>query len=325
MIYHQNEKLGSQALFRAPRPFRLVLSRLETRTTSTTSVHGISRKSHGMRLLLPQAATMWQQASSRLALKLVSFRVLARPFAPIVATVPHVKHLHDHTKKPDSALDKKFKNSPADDGLELEARSPTAGPESASEHAASKALGDDAETPAVQKDKKRVSDAQRAANIANAKKSVEQQRAAGFPNLQKGWDSLRAAGFPNLKRANEINKANGFPNLKKGRELAKATGYVRLAQSYHAELIRNIEAANKRKLAEDPTFIPLQLPDLASRPRVNYSKRPGSIPCPEPGCGTKLATEQSLAYHIRRMHSGYSEETPHKCKATFITRRRFRL
>jgi hypothetical protein len=267
-----------------------------------------------MRLLLPQAATMWQQASSRLALNLVPFRVLARPFAPIVATVPHVKHLHDDTKKPDSALDKKFKNSPADDGLELEARSPTAGPESASEHAASKALGDDAETPAVQKDKKRVSDAQRAANIANAKKSVEQQRAAGFPNLQKGWDSLRAAGFPNLKRANEINKANGFPNLKKGRELAKATGYVRLAQSYHAELIRNIEAANKRKLAEDPTFIPLPLPNLASRPRVNYSKRPGSIPCPEPGCGTKLATEQSLAIHIRRMHSGYSEETPHKCK-----------
>ena len=28
----------------------------------------------------------------------------------------------------------------------------------------------------------------------------------------------------------------------------------------------------------------------------------------------RLANEKTLAIHIRRMHGGYSEKTPHKCK-----------
>ena len=338
---------------------------------------------------------MWQRAFPRLALNLVPFRVLARPVAPISTTVPHVKHLHDDTKKPDPALDKDVRGSPADNQVEVGTQNSSADSES---------LGEIARPTTVQKGKKPRSDAQRAASIAFAKKLNEAQRAAGFPNLKKIWEAQRAAGFPNLKKAqeaqraadfpnlkkayeslraadfpnlkkahelqraadfpnlrkaHEAQRAAGFPNLKKAKEAQRAAGFPSLKKAqeaqraagfpslkksweaqraagfpvfkeYHAEqgplgypmirkarfdeLLRDIEAANKRKLAEDPAFVPSPLPDLESMPRNAYPKHTGTIPCPEPGCKSKLANERTLATHIRMMHSRCSIDTPHKCK-----------
>jgi hypothetical protein len=137
---------------------------------------------------------MWQQVSSRFALKLVSLRVLARTFAPILTTIPHIKHLHDDTKKPMPALEKEFRGSPADDNLKLEAQNVVADSESDLEHAGPGAPKDDAGTTATQKREKWRSDAQRAADLANLAKAREAQRVAGYLNLQKGWELQRAAG-----------------------------------------------------------------------------------------------------------------------------------
>lgn len=159
-----------------------------------------------------------------------------------------------------------------------------------------------------------MSDAQRAASIVNLQQSWETQRATGFPNLQKRWEAQRADGFHNFKKAVEVQRASGWPSLRKYHAEQAAVGYKDTLKREHAKLLRDIEAANKRKLEEDPTFKPLPLPDFESRPRVDYPKRRGTIPCTEPGCALKFATEQSLAIHIRRMHGGYSAKTPHKCK-----------
>ncbi|KAM0710640.1 hypothetical protein Q7P35_001378 [Cladosporium inversicolor] len=97
--------------------------------------------------LLPRAVAIWQQASPRFALNLVPFRLLARPIAPISTTFPHIKCLHDDAeKKPDSALEQVAEDSPDDDQVKLEAENSAADSKSAPEHAALKALGDDAET-----------------------------------------------------------------------------------------------------------------------------------------------------------------------------------
>lgn len=176
---------------------------------------------------------------------------------------------------------------------------------------------------------KQALEASRAAGFPGAKQSLKNQRAAGFPNAKKGLESQRAAGFPNLKKVAEIMRAAGFPSLKKAVEEQRASGwadqkkyhaeqqvscYLELRSRRHAELLRDIESANQRKLAADPTFIPPPLPDLDSRPRVNYRRRLGTIPCPEPGCNSKLSNERTLAIHIQKMHSCYSIETPHKCE-----------
>jgi hypothetical protein len=184
----------------------------------------------------------------------------------------------------------------------------------------------------------------RAMGFPNSKKGAESQRAAGFPNLQKGWNLQRAAGFPNMGKGRETQRTMGFPNLKKAveneraagfphvRKISeaqrasgwadlekyhaeqKALGYADLRKKRHSRLLHDIEAANKRKLAEDPTFIPEPLPDLELMPHTPYSKRFGDISCPEPGCEVKLLNERSLATHVLRMHNRYSTDTPYKCK-----------
>lgn len=279
--------------------------------------------------LLPRTATMWQQASSRLALKLVPFRVLARTFAPISTTIPYIKHLHDDTKKPDPDRESKIEDLPADDKLELKAQGLAADFESNLEHAAPEVPEDNAENTAIQKGKKRVSDALRAARLVNLAKGFETQRAAGYPNLQKAREAQRAAGFPNLKKYREAQRAAGYPHAKRNFEARRASlragheryyeeqsalGHEEYRKRRHAKLLLDIEAANKRKLAEDPTFIPNPLPDLESLPRTSYPARVGTVPCPEPGCDAKLFNERTLASHVLRMHSRYSIDTPHKCK-----------
>lgn len=244
---------------------------------------------------------MWQHASSQLALNLVPCRILARPFAPISATILHIKHLHDDTKKPDPALENEFKDSPADVKLKLEAQNSAADSESASEEAGLEALGNDVEITAPQKGGKLISDARRVARNANHQKYLDEQRAAGFPILKRLREAQRASGWAPQKKYDAEQRAIGYPNLRKSR---------------HAKLLRDIEAANRRKLAEDPTFVPSPLPDFESMPRIAHRKYLATVPCPEPGCKQKLSNERTLALHILNKHtySRYSIDTPHKCK-----------
>ena len=132
-----------------------------------------------------------------------------------------------------------------------------------------------------------MSDIQRAAGIVNLKKKRgwETQRATGFPNLQKSWEAQRADGFHNFKKVVEQQLASGWPRLKNYDAKQLAVGYEDILKRKHAKLLCDIEAANKRKLEADPTFKPLPLPDFEFRPRVDYPKRQGTIPCTEPGCG----------------------------------------
>ena len=274
---------------------------------------------------------MWQHASSRLALNLVPYRLLARPFAPISTTILHIKHLHDDKKKPVPNLAKELKDLPADDQLKLGGQIPAADSKSAPEQAGLESLGNDVETTAVQKGKKLIFDAQRTASYANLQRGRETQRAAGYPALRRGRETQRSNGFPALHRGRETQRANGILVL--GLETQRAAGFpilkeFREAQQYHAEqradlgksrhsnLLRDIEAVNKRKLAEDPTFVPSPLPGFESMSRIVHRKYSRTIPCPEPGCKSKLSNERTLATHILRKHtySRYSIDTPHKCK-----------
>lgn len=268
---------------------------------------------------LPQlAATLWQRASSRAVLPLVSVpvRVLIRPFAPNSTTVSHVKYLHNETKQPDPALKQEPEDSAADDKPNLEARNIRAVSESVFNEVGPEVHQDEIHTATVRRRRPR-SEAQTTASRANIKTLNERLRAAGFPNLIKSVETQRAAGFPNLRKGpDEDERAAGFPALKKAREIIEASDWIDMRKTKHAQLVRDIEAANLRKLAEDPNFVPLPLPDLESRPRVDYRKPVGTIPCPRPGCKKKLRSEQSLKVHLNRMHGGYSAETPYKCRDT---------
>jgi hypothetical protein len=153
-------------------------------------------------------------------------------------------------------------------------------------------------------------------SVAAREKRNEEQRALGWPNLkaasEKVLEEQRAASFPNLQEAREIERAKGFPVSKANREELRASDYREAREAYRVELLRDIEATNERKLAVDPTFKPLPIPNLMSKPRREQTR--GHIPCPEPGCERMFKHEKSLKEHMRRYHGGYSKETPHKCK-----------
>jgi hypothetical protein len=142
--------------------------------------------------------------------------------------------------------------------------------------------------------------------VAGRKRLVEEQRALGFR-------SLKAAHLAGEKYIEE-QRALGFPLLKIASEKQWASGYREVRERCRAQLLRDIEAANQRKLAEDPTFEPPPpLPDLPDRASAN--PRLGYQVCPRPGCHARCKNEATMEIHIRKMHEGgYSEETPHKCK-----------
>jgi hypothetical protein len=158
---------------------------------------------------------------------------------------------------------------------------------------------------------------QRALGWPIFEKRNEEQRALGWPTLkaasEKSLEKQRAAGFPNLREAREAQRAEGFPHLKANYEKLRASDWRQMREVYRINLLRDIEAANERKLAADPNFKPLPIPDLMSKPRRETS-RVGDIPCPEPGCKRMLKHQKSLKEHMRRYHGGYSKETPFKCE-----------
>jgi hypothetical protein len=116
-------------------------------------------------------------------------------------------------------------------------------------------------------------------------------------------EEQRAAGFPILKEARKLNlpalRAAGWPN-------AQASKAARAAR-----LLRDVQAANMRKLAKDPTYVPQ--PRLEPIPRREQSCVP-TIPCPKSGCQKLYKNERSLKYHLHRDDPSFSAETPYKCE-----------
>jgi hypothetical protein len=236
------------------------------------------------------AATMWQ-TSSRALLDLVSVRgfKLASKFAPF----SQVKYLHDSAKQPDAVV--KSEHLPTVDKTKSTLDTKIAVEEPG--------LAKDKDKPATP----RYSKGKYPNQIAALGKRIEVQRALGFPNLQ---------GHPAQKKYIEDQRAAGFPILEKASEVLRASGYRGFREGKRAALLRDIEAANKRKLAEDPTYKPPPLPDfdINSGPKAKTS-RAGYMKCPRPGCPSRCKDETTMKIHLRRMHNeGYSEETPYKCE-----------
>jgi hypothetical protein len=251
MVFHQNK--GARILSPLPRAWPVsscLLSSPESLNQhQPTSVDGIFATLPGMRLLL-RTATVWPQASSRLPLNLVPFCLLARPFALVSTIIPHIKHLHDDTKKPGSALGKELKGSHAHDKLELEAKDLAANSESNLEYTAPEAPEDNAESTAIQKGKKWEYDPQRAARLANLAEGFEAQRAAGFPNLQRARETQRAAGFPILQKVWEAQRVANSPNLQKARSVQRAQGFPHLKKAVEEQRAANFPRSQKQWAAQ---------------------------------------------------------------------------
>jgi hypothetical protein len=265
---------------------------------------------------------MWQ-TSSRAAclLNLVSAYRLIRPFASSkLVPFPQVKYLHDDAVAKSGSEE----DSSAVDQPKLEARSDTLDAKSTKEEPDS-ARDEGAATPRYAPGyhpnsvatREKLHKEQRVLGWPIFEKRNEEQRALGWPTLkaasEKSLEKQRAAGFPNLREARETQRAEGFTHLKANHAKLRASDWRQLREVYRINLLRDIEAANERKLAADPNFKPLPIPDLMSKPRRETS-RVGNIPCPEPGCKRMLKHEKSLKEHMRRYHGGYSKETPHKCE-----------
>jgi hypothetical protein len=297
------------------------------------------------------AATMWLQTSSRTVLNLASTRRLIQPFASQFAPFSQAKHLHQSDAVVKSESEECFTvNQPKleaqNENLDAKSTKEESGlPEDKDDHTATATprytRGQHPNSIAA---RKKYQEEQRALGwpiatshpncVAARKKFQEEQRALGWPLLRTNPNVIagrkrmaeeqRALGFPRLKAATlagekytEEQRAIGFPMLKIAVEKQRASGYREVREKHRANLLRDIEAANKRKLAEDPTFRapPLPLPDLQVEPPIR--SRRGYMICPRPGCNARLKNETTLKIHLRRMHDGgYSEETPHKCKLT---------
>jgi hypothetical protein len=182
-------------------------------------------------------------------------------------------------------------------------------------------LAKDKDTPATS----RYTSGKHPNQIAALKKHNEEQRALGWPNLKKAQaraaEEQRALGWPSLKASNNLahmkhmedQRAAGFPNLKNAFEKLRASGYRGMRESSRAALLRDMEAVNKRKLAEDPTYEPPPLPEIHIEPQT--PRRVGYLVCPRPGCRARCKDETNIKDHIRRIHDGgYSLETPYKCE-----------
>jgi hypothetical protein len=273
---------------------------------------------------LPQAATIWQ-TPSRAVLNLVSACGLIRPLASLkLVSFPQAKYLHNDAV----VKSKSEEGSSAVDQPKPEVQNDTLHAKFTKEELD---LANDKDTATP-----RYAPGQHPNSVAAREKRMEEQRALGWPTLKAarekmhekqralGWPQLkaaseksfeeqRAAGFPNLREARKTQRAEGFPQLKLNQEKLRATDWRALREVHRVNLLRDIEAADARKLAADPNFKPLLIPDLMSKPR-RETWRAGNIPCPEPGCERMLKHEKSLKEHMRRYHGGYSIETPHKCK-----------
>jgi hypothetical protein len=177
---------------------------------------------------------------------------------------------------------------------------------------------------------------QRAEGFPGLKKGLETQRAQGFPGLKKGLETQRAAGFPQLATNREAQRANGYegtkkalavrhdlerskgwPVLKRASEIGRPAAFAALREYdkkrqrvHYDKLQAEVEATNKRKAADDPSFEPP--PHKEFEQRVVVKKR-GHIPCQIPGCKSKLSNENTMKSHLSLHHGLWSAEAPFKC------------
>lgn len=143
--------------------------------------------------------------------------------------------------------------------------------------------------------------------------NVQNHDASENPGLEKDQIEKRTVATREPKILSE-RKPNQVQIMKAYHEKARSEGYRNLAEYNHAVVVRDIEAANRRKLAEDPTYEPLPLPDMASRPPP-VKRRKASVRCHDPACHSKrFLNETTLRVHLRRCHGARLEETPYKCK-----------
>lgn len=237
-------------------------------------------------------------------------RGLIRPVRSKLSQVPYARYLHD-TKDRDSTL----QGSSEDNHAPAQHSPESPDVHSKNErHSESSDVKQDVHPHAAKWSPREPTEAQRIARLAILEKGrrasmTEAHLAAVRAGFEKHRDEQRALGYPQLREAGkaslESQRALGFPNMQKARK--------RSSEVVHAQLVRDIEVANQRKLKEDPTFVPTPLP-VYSGPRTYPPRAKGKIPCSEPGCKSLLLSERSLEAHVRTKHSSYSAKTPHKCK-----------
>lgn len=133
---------------------------------------------------------------------------------------------------------------------------------------------------------------------------------------RKGHATQAANGFPQLVALHVVERELGWPTLNRGRETQRAGNWAGLRKTVEnrvaaqrKQLQEDVEATNKRKREEDPTFEPPVL--RGPQPTTQWVNKSAEVKCPK--CPKKL-TEGGLKRHMTIAHSAYSPETPYKCK-----------
>lgn len=261
---------------------------------------------------------MWLHTFCAPVLPLVTLSGLIRPFAPKLPPRSCVKYLHDDTKQPGAAhFKRELKFSPALEALVRKPQDRYVDTQTASERpgperdqiqepsvAARNSKGKRAQPPALGELTRKAQDTHL---------NVQNQDASEKSGLEKDQIEKHTVATREPKILSE-RKPNQAQTMKAYHEKARSEGYRSLAEYNHATLVRDIEAANRRKLAEDPTYEPLPLPDMECR-SPTVKRRKASIRCPDPACHSKrFLDERTLEDHPRRCHGAPREKTLYKCK-----------
>jgi hypothetical protein len=130
----------------------------------------------------------------------------------------------------------------------------------------------------------------------------------------KGRESQAVHSFPQLLALHAAERPMGWPTLNRGRETQRAGDWAGLRQTvvnrinkYQDELMAAIEATNKRKQEEDPSFVP---PPVKRPTAPKYTHTKTTTKCTL--CKAKL-TEGGVAQHIGSAHGIWGEDRPFKC------------
>jgi hypothetical protein len=172
-------------------------------------------------------------------------------------------------------------------------------------------LDDDADDSPVLQINRHMS--RKAGNIAASKVLPD-----GTPYLAsigaKGRETQAANSFLQLLAFHAAERPMGWPTLNRGRETQRAGDWAGLRQTvvnrinkYQDELMAAIEATNKRKQEEDPSFVP---PPVKRPTPPKYTHTKTTTKCTL--CKAKL-TEGGVAQHIGSAHGIWGEDRPFKC------------
>lgn len=156
----------------------------------------------------------------------------------------------------------------------------------------------------------------RKAGQATARKILSDGVSQAVHNARKGHATQAANGFPQLVALHSVERELGWPTLNRGRETQRASNWAGLRRTvenrvaaYRTKLQEDVEATNKRKREEDPSFEPPVL--RGPQPTTQWINKSAKVNCPK--CGKEM-TENGLKGHMTRAHSTNCAATPHKCK-----------